>query len=133
LRASRYKQIPSTFEADIGRHAVERHHLVEFGEKIQPVAGHEDILGQAEKLADAAVGRRCCRERIAWVRLDDRDRPGPSSACQKIGNRRTDNAAADDGDVHAHEGVPRLELTDFPEMALKPLLMVADDGALGEA
>ena len=41
----RDKQIPPAFEADIDGLAVDRHHPVEFGEKIQPVPGHENVLG----------------------------------------------------------------------------------------
>ena len=95
------EQIATAPEPDIRIRAIHTHLCGKAGEEIQPVLSHQDILRQAEQLANAAIRIRRCGKLVGRVRFDNRDGPGPGP-CQKIRDGRSDDAAANDRYVTSH-------------------------------
>ena len=93
---NRYPLLP---EIDPRGFAIDGHILVKVLPNTEPVLRHFDVLGQAELLTRAAQRSRRRGELVGRVAFDDSDLAGPAVARQMIGDRRADNAAADDQNV----------------------------------
>ena len=103
------EQIALAPEADPGGLAVDRHLGFEVAEEPEAVAGHGDVLGQAEQLADAAVAPRRRGELVGRIGFDDDDLAASPlatpAARQVIGDAGADDPAADDEDVTTHGSI----------------------------
>jgi len=92
-------EIAFAVKIDRGGIAVCRHQRLELAVDLVPVLRHADIFGYGEELADAAGGARRRGKLVCRVGLDDDDVCGKTHQRQVIGDRRTDDTAADDRDL----------------------------------
>ncbi len=99
----RQKEVATAGKADVRIKTIDRHVLREVLKELQPVLRHQYVLGQTEQLTNTAICIRRCGELVGWVGLDDGDGSGPAGLRKKVSDRRSDNTAADNQDVAAHD------------------------------
>src|SRR6516164_8529654 len=92
-------EISGAMEVDPGGLAVDRHQCLELAVDFVPILRHADIFGYRVELADAAGGARGRGEFVGRIGLDHENVAGIPGLRQMIGDRRADDAAADDHDL----------------------------------
>jgi len=86
-------------EVDPRRLAVDRHQRLELAIDFVPILRHADIFGHRVELADPARGARGGGKFVGRIGLDHDDIASIPGLCQIIGDRRADDATADDDDL----------------------------------